>query len=112
MRCINGAVLDFAVDLRKNSATLLQHISLELSSQNHCMLLLPPGVGHAFQTLTDDATLLYLHSSYYNPQYEGGFRYNDEKIKLNLPLPIADISDRDVNHPNIGTNFLGIEYEL
>jgi dTDP-4-dehydrorhamnose 3,5-epimerase len=112
VRCINGAVLDFAVDLRINSPTILQHVSVELSSDNYAMLLLPPGVGHAFQSLSDDATLLYLHSSYYNQQFEGGIRYNDEKIKLNLPLTIADISDRDLNHPLLNKHFLGIEYEL
>jgi len=110
--CISGAVLDFGVDLRKNSDTLFQSISVELSESNQQALLLPPGVGHAFQTLEDNTGLLYLHSSFYNKHYEGGIPYNDPKINLNLPLEIADISERDRKHPLIETNFQGIEYEV
>jgi dTDP-4-dehydrorhamnose 3,5-epimerase len=112
VRCIEGAVQDFAVDLRQNSPTLFQSVAVELSPQNQTMLLLPPGVGHAFQTLENDTALIYLHSSFYNTQFEGGFRYNDAKINLHLPLPIQNISDRDLNYPLISENFKGIEYEL
>jgi dTDP-4-dehydrorhamnose 3,5-epimerase len=112
VRCIAGAVLDFGIDLRKNSSTLYQHVAVELSATNHTMLLLPPGIGHAFQTIADDTALIYLHSSFYNAQFEGGVRHNDAKINLHLPLTIADISDRDLNHPLLAENFLGIEYEL
>lgn len=112
VRCIAGSVIDYAVDLRKNSRTLYQNIGVELSDSNLQMLLLPPGVGHAFQTLENNTSLIYLHSSFYNKEYEGGFKYNDPKINLNLPLEIMDISERDQNHSLIDSNFLGIDYEL
>lgn len=112
VRCISGAVIDFAVDLRKGSSTLFQSVSAELSAENHRMLLLPPGVGHAFQSLEDNTALIYLHSSFYMKAFEGGIKYNDSKINLNLPLDIADISERDKNHPLLDTHFSGIEYEL
>ena len=109
VRCLSGRILDFGVDLRKNSPTLFSSYAVELSEDNDTMLLLPPGVGHAFQTLTDNCTLIYFHSSFYNPAFEGGVRYDDPKINLNLPLPIANISTRDMNHPLLTSNFSGIE---
>ncbi len=109
IRCIRGRILDIGVDLRKNSPTLLSSYALELSEDNDTLLLLPPGVGHAFQTLTDDCTLIYFHSSFYNPAFEGGVRYDDPKINLNLPLPVANISTRDMNHPLLTSNFSGID---
>jgi dTDP-4-dehydrorhamnose 3,5-epimerase len=112
VKCISGSVIDFGVDLRKNSSTLFETVSVELTDSNNTMLLLPPGVGHGFQTLKDDTSLIYLHSSFYNKNYEGGFRYNDAKINLNLPLAISDISERDCKHPLINHNFLGVEYEV
>ncbi|MFZ4752520.1 MAG: dTDP-4-dehydrorhamnose 3,5-epimerase family protein [Chitinophagaceae bacterium] len=112
VRCISGRVLDFAVDLRRNSDTLFQSVSVELSSENDQMILIPPGVGHAFQTLEDNSALIYLHSSIYNCDYEGGIKYNDSKLKLKLPLEITEISERDKSLPNIKSNFIGLEYEL
>lgn len=111
IRCIAGAVMDFGVDLRRNSPTLYQHISAELTEDNHQMLLLPPGVGHGFQTLMDNSALIYMHSALYKPDFEGGVFYDDEKIKLPLPLQITEISDRDKNYGLIPDNFDGIDYE-
>ncbi len=108
VRCIAGSVLDIAVDLRQHASTLFQHVAVELSHDNDTMLLLPPGVGHAFQTLQDDSALIYCHSSFYNPAFEGGVRYDDPKINLHLPLPITDLSDRDKQHPFLNPNFTGL----
>jgi dTDP-4-dehydrorhamnose 3,5-epimerase len=112
IRCIQGSVLDFGVDLRKNSSTLYKSFSIELTEDNHTMLLLPPGVGHAFQTLEENTTLVYFHSSFYNSKYEGGIKFDDPKIQLNLPLEITNLSERDKNHPLINTDFTGIDYEM
>lgn len=111
IRCISGAVIDFGVDLRKGSPTLLEHISVELNTENNSMLLLPPGVGHAFQTLKDDTALVYMHSAIYKPSHESGFFYADPKINLPLPLSITEISERDKNHLIIPDGFDGIEYK-
>jgi len=72
------------------------------------MLLLPPGVGHAFQTLEDNTTLVYMHSELYQPNFEGGFKYDDNKIKLSLPLPITEISERDKNYLTMSDDFDGL----
>jgi dTDP-4-dehydrorhamnose 3,5-epimerase len=112
VKCIKGAVLDFCIDLRAKSPQLLQSASAELSESNQQMLLLPPGVGHAFQTLTDNAELLYFHSSFYNKEFEGGLRFDDPLIRLSLPLPVSDISERDRTHPFLTEQFSGIPYEM
>lgn len=108
VRCLKGSVLDFAVDLRKESKTLFKHFSVELSDSNNKMLLLPPCVGHAFQSLENNSELIYLHSSFYNKEYEGGVKYNDPLICLNLPKKITQISERDSNHSLLEKNFIGL----
>lgn len=111
IRCIAGSVLDFGVDLRKGSKTFLKNIGVELNTHNNNMLLLPPGVGHAFQTLEDNTTLIYMHSAVYKPSHEGGVFYGDKKIKLPLPLHITEISERDKSYAQLSDNFEGIDFE-
>ncbi len=110
IRCVSGSVLDFGVDLRNNSQTLFRHVQAELSEENNFMILLPPGVGHAFQTLKENTSLTYLHSQVYKPTHEGGVLYNDKKINLPLPLPVTDISDKDRQYALIPDDFTGIAY--
>ena len=108
VRCIAGAVLDVIVDIRKDSATFLQHISVSLSAANKQMLYIPQGFAHGFQTLEDNTELIYHHSEYYQPGVEGGLRYNDGALNIQWPLSIQNISERDMNHPLLDNNFKGI----
>jgi len=108
VRCINGKVLDIVIDLRRNSTTFLKNFSLELDSQNLNMLLIPEGFAHGFQTLTDNCQMLYLHTNFYNPEFECGIKYDEPKINISLPLPIKEISERDKNHPYLSEDFEGI----
>ncbi|MFC4656937.1 dTDP-4-dehydrorhamnose 3,5-epimerase family protein [Rheinheimera marina] len=108
VRCIAGRVFDVAVDLRANSVTFLQAVSVELSAEENNMLLIPPGCAHGFQTLTADAQLLYLHSAFYQPQAEAGFRFDDPRLKIEWPLPITSMSERDLQLPVIPQQFHGI----
>lgn len=105
--CLKGVIHDFAVDLRAGSNTLLQHVRVELDANRREALLLPPYVGHAFQSLTDDVQLLYLHSSFYNKEYEDGCRYDDPQIQLPLDLAITEISQRDLGFTTLNQNFTG-----
>jgi dTDP-4-dehydrorhamnose 3,5-epimerase len=108
VRCISGKVLDIVIDLRKNSKTFLNSFSVELDSSKLNMILIPEGFAHGFQTLTDNCMMLYLHSNFYNANFERGIRYNDPAINIDLPLSVTVISDRDKNHPLIQKEFKGI----
>lgn len=109
VRCIAGTVYDVIVDIRKNSPTFLQWIGLEISAANKKMIYIPEGFAHDFQTLTDDAELIYHHSNYYSPEHESGLRYNDDYLKIDWPLSPTVISERDRNHKVIDHYFTGIE---
>ena len=108
VRCISGKIIDFVIDLRKNSPTFLKSFSLELNSEKLNMMLIPEGFAHGFQTLTDNCLMLYLHTNFYNPKYERGIRYDEPKFNICMPIPIKEISERDKNHPYLSNEFEGI----
>lgn len=101
VRCVRGAILDVAIDLRRDSATFGQHCSCELNDNNRSMMLIPPGFGHGFQTLVDDTELIYLHSESYSRQHEGGVQPTGPEVAIAWPLPIGDISVRDQQLPSL-----------
>lgn len=106
--CIRGEVYDVAVDLRKDSPTFLKWYAAILSADNHKSLLIPEGFAHGFQTLTDNCELIYLHTEAYQSSAEGALNVLDSALKINWPLPIAELSERDQKHAMIDENFKGI----
>ena len=106
--CLRGEVLDVAVDIRPRSPTFLQWHAERLSADNACSLLIPKGFAHGFQTLTDDAELLYLHSAPYASHAEGALNPRDPRLAIEWPLEFADLSERDVSHPMIDDAFEGV----
>jgi dTDP-4-dehydrorhamnose 3,5-epimerase len=108
IQCTRGKIFDVIVDLRKDSATFLKWISLELSEENKLMVFIPGGFAHGFQTLEDDSQLLYFHSTPYSPGHEGAIHYKDEKVGIRWRLPVSVISEKDNNHPVLDSNFKGI----
>ena len=108
VRCLKGCVWDVAVDLRANSPTFLKWHAQELSPYNARMMVIPEGFAHGFQVLEPESELLYLHTEFYVTQSEGGLRYNDPKLDIKWPLPIADLSNRDAGHPLIESSFEGL----
>jgi dTDP-4-dehydrorhamnose 3,5-epimerase len=102
VRCIRGAVYDVLLDLRLPSPTYKQWMSCELASDNRLALYVPEGVAHGYQTLTDDAELLYLISTPYTPSLARGIRWNDPAFKIEWPHPPAVISERDRTYPDFG----------
>ena len=108
VRCIAGAVMDVAVDLRRGSATYLNWVSVELSEENKKMIYIPEGFAHGFQTLANDCELLYHHTAFYTPGSEAGIRYNDPIINIDWPLPVEETSDRDLSHLLLTESFKGI----
>lgn len=97
VRCIAGSVYDVIIDLRKNSETYLRWVGTELSAANKKMLYIPQGFAHGFQTLSDNAELIYHHSEFYNAGSEAGIRFNDPAVNIIWPLPVSEISEKD-NH--------------
>lgn len=107
--CLKGEVFDVAVDLRRASPTFLRWYGQILSDENLESLHIPPGCAHGFQTLADDCELLYLHSSPYRPDAEGGLNPIDSAVAISWPLPVADMSDRDRNQVHITAAFKGLD---
>lgn len=107
--CIRGRVLDVAVDLRPDSATFLLHYAVELSEYNHLTLCIPEGFAHGFQTLTNQCEMLYFHSALYNAQHEAGLNALDPQLGIGWPLPVAERSQRDQEHPYINAGFTGVQ---
>ncbi len=101
IRCVRGAILDIAIDLRAGSPTFGKFSVCELTAENRSMLAIPPGFGHGFQTLTGDVELIYFHSEFYSPEHEGGVNPLDPALGIPWLLPAADISERDQTLPPI-----------
>jgi dTDP-4-dehydrorhamnose 3,5-epimerase len=107
IRCVKGAVLDVIVDLRANSPTFLQHVSVELSAENKKMMYVPENFAHGFQTLQDNSELIYHHTQFYAPQADTGIRFNDPMLKINWPLEPIMVSEKDKNYKLIDHTFKG-----
>ena len=107
--CLQGEVFDVAVDIRAGSPTFLRWFGVRLSAANHVSLLIPKGFAHGFQALDEKCELLYLHSTAYAPESEGGIDARDPKVGISWPLPIADLSARDAAFPPLDANFRGLE---
>ncbi|SEQ36857.1 dTDP-4-dehydrorhamnose 3,5-epimerase [Pseudomonas sp. NFACC02] len=106
--CLRGAVWDVAVDLNPDSATFLQWHAEHLEAGDGRSLLIPAGFAHGFQTLTDDAELLYLHSADYAPEHEAGLSPHDPRLSIAWPLPVKNLSVRDAGHPMLTPSFAGV----
>lgn len=95
VRASRGAVLDIIVDLRPESPTYLQHITVELSADNHRGIYIPERFAHGYQALEDNTETTYNVGEFYTPAAEGGLPYNDPALGLKWPLPVATMSDKD-----------------
>lgn len=103
VRCTAGAVYDVIVDLRPDSPTFCQWISVELSADNRRLLYVPEGFAHGLQTLTDDTEVFYQMGAPYVAEAARGVRYNDPAFSIDWPLPVTVIADRDRDYENFST---------
>lgn len=99
VRCVKGAVLDVAVDLRHESLTYKQWVAVELSAENKKQLMIPRGFGHGFVTLTDEVEFLYKADNYYAPEADGGIRWNDPEIGVDWGVDKPILSAKDEKNP-------------
>ena len=109
VNCTQGEILDVVVDIREGSSTFLHSHQEILSSENHTGLFIPEGFAHGFQALSNNCEILYFHTAIYNAASEGALNLNDPRLKINLPLSIAQISDRDRAHPFVEDDFKGLK---
>ena len=114
VRCIKGAVLDVAVDIRKGSPTFGKHVAVELSEENHRQLFIPRGFAHGFAVLTDEAVFQYKYDNYYNKESEGAVAWNDPQLAIDWRVPADKVvlSEKDKLSKNIAdADFLFDYYE-
>ncbi|MFT4684558.1 MAG: dTDP-4-dehydrorhamnose 3,5-epimerase [Polaribacter sp.] len=99
VRCIEGRVIDVAVDIRKGSPTYGKHITVELSGENKKQLFVPRGFAHGFSVLSDTAVFAYKVDNMYAPEYDSGIKYNDKDLNINWGLTEEEIqlSGKDEN---------------
>jgi dTDP-4-dehydrorhamnose 3,5-epimerase len=106
--CIRGEVWDVALDIRYGSPTFLNWHAQRLSAENGCALLIPQGFAHGFQSLSDDAEMLYCHSAAYAPECEAGLNPTDSRLNIDWPLPVGVMSSRDTSHAGLTSTFEGV----
>jgi dTDP-4-dehydrorhamnose 3,5-epimerase len=95
VRCVRGAIVDKIVDMRPESPTYLQHVSVELTAENRRALYVPAMFAHGYQTLVDGTEVTYQVTGKYTPEAERGQRYSDPALKLEWPLEVTTISAKD-----------------
>ncbi len=99
VRCVRGAVLDVAVDLRPSSVTYGKWEAVELSGDNRRMVFIPKGFGHGFVTLAEGTEFLYSEDAYYMPEAEGGIVWNDPDLGIDWGIVDPVLSERDRRLP-------------
>lgn len=98
VRVISGKVLDVAVDIRKNSPTIGQHVSVMLDAERNNMFYIPPGFAHGFVVI-EDAVFSYKCTNLYHKQSESGIIWNDPKLNINWGVVNPNVSEKDIELP-------------
>ena len=100
VRCVKGAVLDVAVDIRKCSPTYGQHVAVELTEDNHRQFFVPRGFAHGFAVLSETAVFQYKCDNFYAPQADGGISIKDESLGIDWKIPTENalLSEKDTKH--------------
>lgn len=101
VRCVKGAVLDVAVDIRKGSPTYGQHVAVELTEDNHRQFFIPRGFAHGFAVLSPEAVFQYKCDNFYHPEVDGGISILDSSLGIDWRIPTdhAILSEKDTRHP-------------
>ena len=115
VRCVKGAVLDVAVDIRKGSPAVLdvavdirkgsptygQHVAVELTEDNHRQFFIPRGFAHGFAVLSEEAVFQYKCDNFYHPEADGGISILDTSLGIDWRIPTdkAILSEKDTKHP-------------
>jgi dTDP-4-dehydrorhamnose 3,5-epimerase len=100
VRCVKGAVLDVAVDIRKGSPTYGRHVAVELTEDNHLQFFVPRGFAHGFAVLSDVAVFQYKCDEFYHPEADGGISILDSSLGIDWHIDPSDaiLSEKDTRH--------------
>ena len=103
VRCVRGAVLDVAVDIRRGSPTYGRHVAVELTEDNHLQLFIPRGFAHGFAVLSAEAVFQYKCDNYYAPEADGGISIRDASLGIDWRIPEEKIilSEKDRRRPRL-----------
>ena len=101
VRCVRGAVLDVAVDLRPGSPTFRRHVAVELTEENHRQMFIPKGFAHGFAVLSEEAVFQYKCDEFYHPEADAGIQLLDESLGIDWRIPKEKVllSEKDTRHP-------------
>ena len=101
VRVVSGAVLDVAVDIRRNSPTFGRHVAIELSAANKRQLFIPRGFAHGFAVLSQEAIFAYKCDNLYHPEAERGMRFDDPALAIDWRVSPKEwnLSEKDKKHP-------------
>ena len=101
VRCVAGAILDVAVDVRKGSDTFGQHVKADLTSFNNQQLWVPEGFLHGFVTLEPNTVVAYKCTDYYSKEHDGNVRWDDPNLEIDWDISKSNaiLSDKDINAP-------------
>lgn len=101
VRCVKGAVLDVAVDIRKGSPTFGRYVAVELTEDNHRQFFVPRGFAHGFAVLSDLAVFQYKCDNYYHPEADGGISIQDLSLGIDWHIAPSQaiLSEKDLRHP-------------
>lgn len=91
VRCIKGAVLDVAVDIRKGSPTFGKYVAVELTEDNHRQFFVPRGFAHGFAVLSEEAVFQYKCDNFYCKESEGAIAWNDQELAIDWRIPTEKV---------------------
>ncbi len=112
VRCVRGAILDVAVDMRVGSPTYGKHVAAEISASNWTQIWVPPGFAHGYVTLEPDCEIIYKVTAYYAPAAETGVAWDDPALAIDWRLPASELtlSDKDRRNPSLAEIVSPFEY--
>jgi dTDP-4-dehydrorhamnose 3,5-epimerase len=99
IRCTRGAMFDVVIDLRQESPSYGKWYGTKLTAENGCMLFVPEGCAHGYQTLEDCTEMYYMASQFYTPEAASGVRFDDPAFGIQWPLEPTAVSEQDRNWP-------------
>jgi dTDP-4-dehydrorhamnose 3,5-epimerase len=111
VRCTRGRVMDYVVDLRRDSPDFRKWIQAELSEENRRQIWIPAGFGHAFLALTDNCEVLYKVDEWYYPEYDRAIAWDDPEIAIAWGISDPIISEKDRNAPKLAESDVNFSVE-